>query len=150
MLGIKEELLKTDKNDAKVRFCRGGTIEDTEDNTKSIFKREPDYAILHVGSNNATNLTARDIRGKLLRLKSTILDALKSCKVVISRPTLRSGNGKAALTNHHFCNLLEELKIDIVKNRNIGSKYLGGKGLPLNPYGTARLALNIKSTIWKL
>ena len=41
MLGIKEELLKTDKNDVKVKFCRGGTIEDTEDNTKSIFKREP-------------------------------------------------------------------------------------------------------------
>ena len=119
-------------------------------NTKSILKREPDYVILHVGSNNATNLTARDIRGKLLRLKSTILDALKSCKVVISRPTLRSGNGEAALTNHHFYKLLEELKIDIVKNRNIGSKYVGGKGLPLNPYGTARLALNINSTMWKL
>ena len=136
MLGIREELLKTDKNDVKVRFCRGGTIEDTEDNTKSILKREPDYIILHVGSNNATNLTARDIRGKLLRLKSTILDALKLCKVVISRPTLHSGNGKTALTNHHFCNLLEDS--------------LGGKGVPLNPYGTARLALNIKSTIWKL
>ena len=75
-------------------------------NTKSILKREPDYVILHVGSNNATNLTARDIRGKLLRLKSTILDALKSRKVVISRPTLRSGNGEAALTNHQFLQLI--------------------------------------------
>ena len=63
---------------------------------------------------------------------------------------LHSDNGKAALTNHHICNLLEELNIDNVKNRNIGSKHLGGKGLHLNPHGTARLALNLKATIRKL
>ena len=121
-----------------------------EDNTKYILERERDYVILHVGTNNATNLTARDILVKLLRLKSTILDVCKSCKVIISQPTLRSDNGKAALTNHHICNLLEELNIDIVKNRNIGSKHLGGKGLHLNPHGTARLALNLKAAIRKL
>ena len=69
---------------------------------------------------------------------------------LFSQPTLRSDNRKAALTNHHICNLLEELNIDIVKNRNIGSKHLGGKGLHLNPHGTARLALNLKATIRKL
>ena len=40
----------------------------------------------------------RDILDKLLQLKSTILDARKSCKVIISQPNLRSENGKAALT----------------------------------------------------
>ena len=55
-----------------------------------------------------------------------------------------------ALTNHHLCNLLEELNIEIVKNRNIGSKHLGGKGIHLNLHGTARLALNLKATIRKL
>ena len=112
--------------------------------------RQPDYIILHVATKDATNLTICDITEKLLQLKSAILDARKSCKVIISQPTLRSDNGKAALTNHHICNLLEELNIDIVKNRNIGSKHLGGKGLHLNPHGTARLALNLKATIRKL
>ena len=42
------------------------------------------------------------------------------------------------------------INIDIVKNRNIGSKHLGGKALHINPYGTARLALNLKATIRKL
>ena len=74
-----------------------------------------------------------------LRLKPTIIDARKSCKAIISQPTLRSDNEKAALTNHH-----------LYKNRNIGSKHLGGKGLYLNPHGTARLTLNLKSTIRKL
>ena len=69
MSGIREELLKTDKHNVKVRFFRGGTIEDMEDNIKPILKREPDYIILHVGTNNATNLTARDILDKLLQLK---------------------------------------------------------------------------------
>ena len=150
MSGIREELLKTDKHNVKVRFFRGGTIEDMEDNIKAVLKREPDYIILHVGTNNATNSTARDILDKLLQLKSKIINARKSCKVIISQPTLRSGNGKAALTNHHICNLLEELNIDIVKNRNIGSKHLGGRGLHLNPHGTARLALNLKAAIRKL
>ena len=61
-------------------FFRGGTIEDIEDDIKPILKREPNYIILHVRANNATNLTARVILEKLLRLKSTILDARKSCK----------------------------------------------------------------------
>ena len=95
-------------------------------------------------------MTAHDILEKLLRLKSTILDVRKSYKVIISQPTLRSGNGKAALTDHHLFNLLGELNIDIFKNHNIGSKHLGGKGLHPNPHGAARLALNLKATIRKL
>ena len=78
MFGIRK-LLITDKHNVKARFFRGGTTEDMEDNIKSILKREPDDIIIHVGTNNATNLTARHILYKLLRLKSTILDARKSC-----------------------------------------------------------------------
>ena len=95
-------------------------------------------------------MTARDILYKLLQLNSKILNACKFCKVIISQPTLHSDNGKAALTNHYLCNLLEELNIDIVKNSNIGSEHLGVKGLHLNPHGAARLVLNLKATIRKL
>ena len=87
MSAIREELLKTDKHDVKVRFFRGKTFEDMEDSIKPILKREPDYIILHVGIINETNLTTRDILDKLLRLKATILNAPKSCKVIISQPT---------------------------------------------------------------
>ena len=106
MSGIREDLLKTDKHDVKVRFFRGGTIEDMEDIIKPILKREPDNVILHVGTNIAINLTAHDILEKLLRLKSTILDARKSCKVIISQPNIRSANGKAAPTNHQTSSTL--------------------------------------------
>ena len=69
MSGIRVELLKTDKHYAKVKFIRGGTIEDVENNIEPILKREQDYIILHVGTNNATNLTARDMLDKLLQFK---------------------------------------------------------------------------------
>ena len=99
MWGIRQELLKADKHNVKVRSFRGGTIEDMEDNIKPILKRETDYIILHPGTNNATNLTARNILDKLLKLKSKsknqkikIFDAHKSCKVIISQPILLSDN----------------------------------------------------------
>ena len=66
MSGIREELLKTDKQNVKVTFFRGGTIEDMEDNIKHILKREPNCIILHIGTNNTTNLTTSDILDKLL------------------------------------------------------------------------------------
>ena len=66
MSGIREEFLKTDKGNVKVSFFGGGTIEDMEDNIKHILEREPNCIILHIGTNNATNLTAIDILDKLL------------------------------------------------------------------------------------
>ena len=88
MSGIREELLETDKDNVKLRILRDETIEDMEDNIKPILKGEPYYIILYVGTNNAVNLTARDILDKLLKSKSTILYARKSCQVIISQPTL--------------------------------------------------------------
>ena len=66
MSGITEEHLKTDKHNIKVSFFRSGTIEDMEYDIKHILKREPDCIILHIGTNNAINLTANDILDKLL------------------------------------------------------------------------------------
>ena len=125
MTKIKEELLKTDKHDVTVRFLRGGTTEDREDNIKPILKGELDDIFLYVRTNNATHLTASNILDKLLRLNSTILDVCKSRKVIISELTLRCDNRKAALTNHHLSKLLQELNFDIVKNRSNGAKHLG-------------------------
>ena len=142
MLAIREELLKTDKHNVKVRFYRGGTIEDVKDYIK------PENRIISflMSEPNQQRNKFDDPRyiWQTLTIKKKIVDALKSCKVIISQPTLRSHNEKAALTNHRLCNLLEELNIDIFKNRNIASKHLGGKGLHLNPHGTSKLALHFK------
>ena len=42
MLGVREEILKTDKCEVEIRFLQRGTIEDMGDNIKPILIREPD------------------------------------------------------------------------------------------------------------
>ena len=71
---------------------------------------------------------------------------LPNCKVVISTPTLRTDNGKTALTVSQLTNHLLQLDIDIIDNRNINTRNHGNKGLHLNPTDTNRLAKNLLSS----
>ena len=64
------------------------TIEDVEDNIQPTLKRDPDLVIIHVDTNNANNITSREILNKLLQLKSPIIDKYKIFKVILSQPTL--------------------------------------------------------------
>ena len=48
--------------------------------------------------------TSRDILNKLLQLKSCIQEKIPNAEITISTPTLRSDNGKAALTVRHLIN----------------------------------------------
>ena len=112
-----------------------------------LLRKEPSFVITHGGTNDAPYLTSRKILDNLLTLKSFITDNLPNCKVVISTPTLRTDDEKAALTVSQLTNHLLQLDIDIIGNRNINAKNLGSKGLHLNPAGTSRLAKNLLSSI---
>ena len=70
-------------------------------------------------------------------------------KVYILTPTLRLDNGKATLMVNQITNHLLQLNIDIVDNRNIISKHLSRKGLPLNESGSRHLAINFLECIKK-
>ena len=59
-------------------------------------------------------------------------------------------DGKAGFTISKLNDLLEEMGIPIVKNRNMTADHLGSKGLNLNPHGIARFAMNLKVSIRKL
>ena len=146
--GLKE-LLSNKKHQVKVRCCRGATVEDMFDYVKSILKRKPDYVVLDVGTNNAKDMTSRNILDKLLQLKTAVLDSDKKCKVILSQPMTRVDDGKAGFTISKLNDLLEEMDIPIVKNRNITVGYLASKGLHLNPHGIARFAMNLKASIRK-
>ena len=82
--------------------------------------------------------------------KTTVLDSDKKCKVILSQPMTRVDDGKAGFTISKLNDLLEEMDIPIVKNRNITVDHLGSKGLHLNPHGIARFAMNLKASIRKL
>ena len=83
----------------------------------------------------------------MLQLKFFIQEKLPDAEITISTPTLRSDNGKAALTVRQLTNHLINLKVDILDNRNITGKHLSRKGLNLNQSGSNLLTKNISKSL---
>ena len=120
------------------------------DYVKPILKREPDYHVLHVGTNNAKDMTSRNILDKLLQLKTAVLDSDKNCKVILSQPMTQVDDGKAGFTISKLNDLQKEMDIPVIKNRNITADHLQSKDLHLNSHGIATFAMNLKASIRKL
>ena len=126
----------------KVHDFRGATFADTNYHIIPILKKKPDVIILHVGTNDSVSRKSCEILDDLLQLKSTITKTIPNWQVIFSQPTLRVGNGKAALTLHRLNKHFSELSLDVVNNSNIKVKHIGQKRLHLNPKGKGRLVLN--------
>ena len=126
----------------KVHNFRGVTLANINQHIILILKKKPDVTILHVITNDSVSSTSREILDDLLQLNSAITKTLPNCQVTFLQPTLRVDNGKAALTLHCLNEHFSELKLDVVKNSNIKVKFIGQKGLRLNPKGKGRLALS--------
>ena len=121
----------------------GATVHDLNYHVYPILRKKPKHIIVHIRTNDATRSTSREIFGKLLKLKTLIKETLPETEVTFSTPTIRSDNGKAALTVRNLCDHLLDLNMDILDNRNITSKHLGRKGLHLNKAGSTHLPKNI-------
>ena len=149
VLGLQPGLL-SQKRKVKVKSFSGTNVTDMHDNIKPILRHKPEYIILHAGTNDALNLPPNEILDKILELKKKIEEINKDCKVIISTPTYRFDNRKAGNTVNELTNMLINLSVPIVENKNISRKHLGYKGLHLNSYGSSRLAMNLISVIKKL
>ena len=114
---FKKEFLLNKKHQIKVRCCRGATVEDMFDYVKPILKRKPDYVVLHVGTNNAKDITLWNILDKILQLKTAALDSDKNCKVILSQSVARMDDEKAGFTISKLNDLLEKMDIPIVKKQ---------------------------------
>ena len=108
------------------------TVDEMKHHIIPLLPKEPSFFIIHAGTNDATYSTSWKILDNLQTLKFFIIDNLPNCKVVISTPTLRSGDGKVAFTVSQLTNYLLQLDRDIIDNRNINAINLGNKGLHLN------------------
>ena len=140
--GLIEENLSKQHN-VRIRKFSGAAVDDLNYHVHPILPIKPKDIIIHIGTNDATHSTSREILDKLLKLKTFIKETLAETEVTFSTPTIRSDNGKAALTVRNLCGHLLDLNMDILDNRNITSKHLGRKGLHLNKAGSTRLAKNI-------
>ena len=146
--GIDEKRLQKHGN-VKVFYFSGARINDMNHHLMPIIAKQPDYLILHVGTNDATTNTSRKIIDDLLMLKCNILKQLPNCRVIVSKPTIRIDHGKANLTLRNVNKHLETLNLECIENGNISAQHLGRKGLHLNSKGKGRLALNFLNQIRK-
>ena len=144
--GLTEENLSKQHN-VRIRKFPGATVDDLNYRVYPILRKKPKHIIVHIGTNDVTRSTSREILDKLLKLKALIKETLPETKVTFSTPSIRSDNGKATLTVTNLRDHLLDLNMNILDKRHIISKHLGRKGLHLNKAGSTRLAKNI---IYKL
>ena len=86
------------------------------DNKKSILRHKPEYIILHAGTNNALKLQPNEIKIEKMNRDS---------KVNISTRTYRFGNRKTGNTANELTNMLINLNVPVVNNKNMSQKHLG-------------------------
>ena len=95
--GIDEKLLSRKHSNIKVFHFSEAIIEDVNQYIVPIIKKQPDYLILHTGTNDATSNTSKEIVHDLFMLKSSISKQFPSCRMVLSKPIIRLDDGKANL-----------------------------------------------------
>ena len=134
-------------NNIKVRAFSGATVEDMHYYLHPLLAKEPDFILLHVGTNNSTDDDADEIVQKILHLKSWIEEKLPNCEVILSEPINRFDIPKATRTVKEVIGKLNKLNFLIMDNSNIEREQIGKKGLHMNDHGTRRVAMNIISLI---
>ena len=86
---------------------------------------------------------SRDILNEILSLKNFTEKLCSTCKVIVSNLIYQSDNGKPCLTVKNVNDLLDDLNIDVVDNRNIDGNCLNNSGLHINSTGYDKLAINV-------
>ena len=147
--GVTEERINKKDRPVEVPNFPGATVADMEHYIIPLIQKKPSNIILHVGTNDATNLPSRTVLDNLLKLIALVKDSLPTCKVFTSTPTLRTDDGKAQITVSQLTKHLLQLKIDTVNNNNINTRHRGSKGLHLNQSGSKLLSKNFLNAIEK-
>ena len=82
--------------------------------------------------NDAVSKTSKQILGELRQLRQDVTNILPTCRVIMSRPTIRTDSGKASQTLSNFDKHLGQLEVGFTDNANIKEIQIGKKGLHLN------------------
>ena len=78
--------------------------------------------------NDAVSKTSKQILGELRQLRQDVTNILPTCRVIMSRPTIRTDSGKASQTLSNFDKHLGQF----TDNASIKEIHIGKKGLHLN------------------
>ena len=137
--GIEEKRMK--RYGVKVRSHPGACVDDLYDYITPVLKKKPAHIILHIGTNDSTFKSAKDIYDEIVNLKAFIRQALPGTTVYLSCPTLRVDSGRANRTVRDLDSKIKRYG-ECVTNDNIDGTCLSKMGLHLNRKGTSQLAAN--------
>ena len=102
---MEEKLCGKGRN-VKVRHFPGSNVDDMNHHIVPILLKKPSHLIIHVGTNDTSLSTSKEILKKLLNLKSIAKDINPDSDVWLSTPTMQTDREKEALTVSHLTNLL--------------------------------------------
>ena len=112
-----------------------------------LLKKEPEYLILHVGTNDFVHTPGNEVFRNLLGLKLHIENKVAGIRVILSQPIARYDNDLASIRVREVVKKLESSNIPLLVHDNIERKHIGKRGLHRNGHGTGRCAMNIISLI---
>ena len=136
VFGLMEKKLSRNRK-IKIRFFPGAKIKDMFHYAIPLLEKNPDYVILHVGTNDA-----------ILELMRFIKEKHPGCKkITLSAPIIRTDNYNANKENERFISSLNKSDVSYITLDNIIKKHLYRDGLHLNRIGFTILAENFLSFI---
>ena len=132
MFSYIDETPMTRKFNVKMRSFPGAKTNDMFYYLVSLLEKNPDYVILHVGTNNAVDQQSSDIISKIYKLKEFSQLKVPSCKVIISTLIKRYDNKRASSVVDDVIQQLQQLNTETIINANIEKNVFVKKGLHLN------------------
>ena len=150
MLSYADETRMSRKFNVKVRSFPSAKANDMFYYIMPLLEKNPDYVILHVGTNHAVDHQSSYIISKIFKLKEFIQLKIPSCKVIISALIKRHDNKRASSVVGDVIQQLEQLNTETIINGNIEKNMLGKKGLHLNRNGLKQFAKNLIDAIREL
>lgn len=127
----------------------GAKTIDFLDYAKPTIRHKPKAVIIHAGTNDIKDKSAREVAEQLVDVAQSIANDLPDSKIALSQiikrkdqPDLNSKNAEVNKTMTTFCT---QRSWGFISHENIDEKHLNNSGLHLNKKGTGLLASNFMS-----
>ena len=133
---IEGQRLSNKKRVTKIHAFLGATTEDMVDFVRPLAYRSPDYLIIHTGTNDLIDFTAKDIIANFQDIVETIPEIDQKIKIILSSIIQRFDNDKlqpkVVGLNRDLQALCKKLNLDFIDNSNIVNNHIKQRGPHLN------------------
>ena len=136
--------LSTNVRHVAVKSFSGARIEDMEDYLKPLLRKEPDEIILHIGTNNIRDESAKDVASGVVNLITQVQQDSPTTRLTISPLLPRSDNlelnDKINEANKILRSICSSHGLTLLQNSNVDLTCLNRRGLHLNRKGSQLLS----------